>query len=226
MNLDLQLLERWLSGWSLARGLPLPRHEGGGLVVDVGWPEQLRRHVFVDAGTALRACASGIHAPFIYLKATVDQDTMRRALPACWQMDSQRYLMHRPAAMLTSLLPPPGYVRDMHTEHGANVIRFIDATGQIAASGRVAIHHGSAIFDRIETLEAHRRKGLGSALMCALDAVATQAGASERLLVATEAGRALYQSLGWQVLAPYSTAVLASAEDERSAAKSAFMPLM
>lgn len=44
--------------------------------------------------------------------------------------------------------------------------------------------------------------------MFALDALAEQAGVSERLLVATEAGRALYIRLGWLVLAPYSTAVL------------------
>jgi GNAT superfamily N-acetyltransferase len=64
------------------------------------------------------------------------------------------------------------------------------------------------LFDRIETLEPHRRKGLAAALMFALDAFAEKAGVSERLLVATDAGRALYLSLGWLELAPYSTAVL------------------
>jgi hypothetical protein len=44
--------------------------------------------------------------------------------------------------------------------------------------------------------------------MGTLDAVVQEAGICERLLVATEAGRTLYQRLGWRVLAPYSTAVL------------------
>lgn len=38
MNVDLNLIERWLTGWTLARGVPLPTRHGGGLVVEVGWP--------------------------------------------------------------------------------------------------------------------------------------------------------------------------------------------
>src|SRR5262249_52721479 len=57
-DIDLDLLERWLCGWSLSRGLPAPQRADGGLRVDVGWPEQRRRHVFADAGAALQACAA------------------------------------------------------------------------------------------------------------------------------------------------------------------------
>jgi predicted GNAT family acetyltransferase len=64
------------------------------------------------------------------------------------------------------------------------------------------------VFDQIITEEAHRRLGLGTVVMLNLDAVAEQAGATNRLLVATAAGRALYECLGWTVLAPWSTAVL------------------
>jgi GNAT superfamily N-acetyltransferase len=178
------------------------------LVVQVGWPGQLRRHVFVEAGRELRACASQIHDPFIYLKAAVDPDQMRLALPAHWKIESPRYLMYRPAAMAGEVTPPAGYAASIEVEHGAHVVRFAVPTGQVAASGRVVLNRGTAVFDRIETLEPHRGKGLGTAMMFALDALAEQAGASERLLVATEAGRALYISLGWLELAPYSTAVL------------------
>jgi GNAT superfamily N-acetyltransferase len=213
MKLDLSLLDRWLTGWSLSRGLPLPTDDGGGLVVEVGWPDQLRRHVFVNAGRELQECASKIHAPFIYLKAAVDPEQMRRALPARWRIDSPRYLMARPAAMAAPVAPPAGFTASIAVEHGAHVVRFADAAGQAAATGRVVLNDGCAVFDRVETFEPHRRKGLGSAVMCALDALAEHAGASERLLVATEAGRALYESLGWRVLAPYSTAVLESRLD-------------
>lgn len=207
MNVDLSLLERWLTGWSLSRRLPLPTREGGGLTVEVGWPDQLRRHVFVDAGRELRECASRIHAPFIYLKAAVDPGQMRRALPARWEIESPHYIMHCPAAMTRSA-PPAGYVASVEVEQETYAVRFTDSTGQLAASGRVVVNRGTAVFDRIETLEPHRRRGLGSALMCALDAVAEQAGVSERLLIATDAGRALYLSLGWLEVAPYSTAFL------------------
>jgi GNAT superfamily N-acetyltransferase len=207
MNVDLPLLERWLTGWSLSRGVPLPARDGAALVVEVGWPDQLRRHVFVDAGRPLQDCAADIHDPCIYLKAAVSADQLRRALPARWRIESPGFLMARAAAAPPVALPA-GYCAHIDLEHGAHVIRVADATGQPAASGRVVLNGASAVFDQIDTREPHRRKGLGSALMSALDALAVQAGCSERLLVATEAGRALYLTLGWQVLAPYSTAVL------------------
>ena len=207
MQLDLSLLERWLTGWSLARGLPLPRLCGGGLVVEVGWPEQVRRYVFAEAGPALQACASHIQEPFIYLKAAVEPTHLRQVLPAPWQLEAPRYFMHQPRAMTQVILPPAGYATQVGVEQGAAVVRLVDAAGQLAASGRVVVHGGSAVFDRIEITAAHRRQGLGTAVMLALDALATQAGATERLLVATEAGRTLYLHLGWEVVAPYSTAV-------------------
>ncbi|MES2127840.1 MAG: GNAT family N-acetyltransferase [Pseudomonadota bacterium] len=209
-QIDLPLLERWLGAWSQSRGLPLPRHAGGGLVVDVGWPDQLRRHLFLDAGPALQACAATIDAPHIFIKAAVDPATLRAALPERWTIGSARYLMQRTAPMTGSHALPGGYARRIDSEHGAAVLRFLDAQGQVAALGRLVVNGGTAVFDRIETHEDHRRKGLGRALMGALDILALQAGANERLLVATEAGRALYASLGWSQLAPYSTAVLAT----------------
>ncbi|MBO2012934.1 GNAT family N-acetyltransferase [Hymenobacter negativus] len=208
MPVDLPLLDRWLTGWSLARGLPLPQPDGGGLVVEVGWPEQVRRHVFVDAGPALQACTIRIHEPFIYLKAAVEPAHLRRVLPAPWQVKQPRYLMSCPTVLPYSFPVPAEYVAMVAVEHGASVIRLTDATGQTAAIGRVVLYRGSAVFDRIETQKFHRRRGLATALMGALDAVAAEAGVSERLLVATEAGCALYTRLSWRVVAPYSTAVL------------------
>lgn len=209
MRVDLELLERWLSGWSLARGLPLPQRAGGGLVVEVGWPEQLRRHVFVDAGAALQACAAQILQHRVFLKAAVDVDTLRHALPPRWTIERPRYLMYRAMPMAQAVPLPAGYALQSAIEHGAHIIRIVAADGQTAATGGVVLHQGTAIFDRIVTAPAHRRKGLASALMYALDAVA---GDADRLLVATDEGRALYLSLGWQELAPYSTAVLAESQ--------------
>lgn len=202
------MLERWLTGWSKARGAPLPRHEGGGLVVDVGTADELRRHVFVDAGTALQACASSIRDPFVYLKVTVDPDNLRRALPWRWQIEAVRYFMRLPAPMAAAIAVPPGFTIQQDVEHLAQVVRLLDAAGQTAASGRVVMHQETAVFDRIETHETYRRLGLGGAVMSVLEQLAQDAGARERLLVATEAGRYLYASLGWEVLAPYSTAVI------------------
>ncbi|WP_426210971.1 GNAT family N-acetyltransferase [Massilia sp. TWP1-3-3] len=67
----------------------------------------------------------------------------------------------------------------------------VDAHGATAATGRIVLRAGTAVFDRIGTLAPYRGKGLATALMCALDELAARAGVSERLLVATEAGAGL-----------------------------------
>ena len=207
-DVDLGLLERWLTGWSLARGLPVPRHQDGGLVVEVGLPDQLRRHVFADAGPALQACAARIDVPLVFIKAAVDAATLRRALPPRWIVEAPRFLMRCVGPMRAAPLPAP-YTIAHSRRHGAAVVRIIDANGAVAASGQLVVHGATAIFDQIETAPAHQRRGLGMALMAALDMLARQAGIKERLLVATDAGRQLYLRLGWQVLAEYSTAALA-----------------
>jgi GNAT superfamily N-acetyltransferase len=113
-----------------------------------------------------------------------------------------------PTATSSNPSLPPDYHISVEAEYGGYVVRVIHASGELAASGRVAVHAGCAVFDQIVTDEAHRRLGLGNVVMLNLDAVAEQAGATDRLLVATKAGRALYERLGWTVLAPWSTAVL------------------
>jgi len=167
----------------------------------------VRRHVFVEAGQALQACAASIQDPFIYIKATVEPAQLQCALPPGWHLEAPRYLMSASTALTTSVPPPPGYVLQVATEHDATVHRLLDASGELAASGRVVLHAATAVFDRIETQPAHRRQGLATYLMGTLEALVQEAGICERLLVATEAGRTLYQRLGWRVLAPYSTAV-------------------
>ena len=206
--LDLPLLERWLTGWSLSRGLPLPVREQSGLRVDVGLPLQLRRHVFLDAGPALQACAEQIHASHIYLKAAVDPAVLRAALPARWSVEAPGYLMRGPASMPREAALPPGYRIDMSAEHGAQLVRILHAHDDVAASGRIVVHDRCAVFDQIVTAESHRRRGLGTVVMQSLETIAGQARVTERLLVATEAGRNLYSSLGWQLVAPWATAVL------------------
>lgn len=210
-TIDLALIERWLTGWSLSRGVPAPLPYGEGLVVEVGMPAQLRRYVFADAGRALQACAERIHDPYIFLKAAVETEALRRALPARWSIESPGYLMAGPAQARQQVAPPPGYQIVRERQHGAQVVRVIHESQELAASGRVVLHGGCAVFDQIETAESHRRRGLGSVVMQALDAIAEEAGIGERLLVATEDGRALYMRLGWSVISPWSTAALPAA---------------
>ena len=66
---------------------------------------------------------------------------------------------------------------------------------------------GVFVYDRIETAPAHRRRGLGRAVMAAL-ADARRSRAASQVLVATDDGRALYARLGWSVYSTFATAVI------------------
>ena len=79
--------------------------------------------------------------------------------------------------------------------------------GTLAASGYAAETDEVFAYDRIVTSADHRRRGLGTAVMSLLG----HSGTDRRMpsvLVATDQGRALYESLGWRVLSPYATAFI------------------
>lgn len=89
--------------------------------------------------------------------------------------------------------------------------KLIADTGEIAASGQVAIDGSFATFDQIVTAETHRRKGLGRHIMTVLSNISLKLGAKQGVLVATEAGAALYKALGWSVVSPVTAASLLTA---------------
>ncbi|PPG12501.1 hypothetical protein C5D36_15010 [Rathayibacter sp. AY1C6] len=74
--------------------------------------------------------------------------------------------------------------------------------GVVAAQGTAAVHGTVAVLDRIETDARFRRRGLGRRVVDALTAWARSEGARNGLLVASTDGRALYLTLGWEVVAP------------------------
>jgi len=87
-------------------------------------------------------------------------------------------------------------------------VRIVDRDGDEACIGRSVLVEDFAIFDRIKTQPNHRRRGLASAVMNTLQALSGKAGAGQGVLVATEAGRQLYENLAWRLYSPYTTAVI------------------
>jgi GNAT superfamily N-acetyltransferase len=103
--------------------------------------------------------------------------------------------------------PPDGHLLRLSTE-GAVTTAQILAEGQVvAASGRAVEAFGVFVYDQISTDLGHRRRGLGRAIMQAL-ASRRSNPESRQVLVATEEGRTLYETLGWRVCCPYMTAVI------------------
>ncbi|WP_431261327.1 GNAT family N-acetyltransferase [Roseateles chitinivorans] len=86
------------------------------------------------------------------------------------------------------------------------LVKIVAESGELAASGQAAIDGAFATFDQIVTVEAHRRRGLGRLVMSALSNAARDAGARQGVLVATEAGAALYKTLGWALVSPVTAA--------------------
>jgi hypothetical protein len=207
---DPALLESWMRARSVSRGLPQPVREGGGLRLESGLPHETRRYLFARATQTLRDIAESVHEPRIFLKLCDTPAVLRNFAPPRWQIPAPNFVMTcddavMPRSDATKL--PPGYRLELKTESAVTSAFILAPDGVTAASGYAAEYAGVFIYDRIVANEAHRRKGLGTALMTALASARTSVTARQ-ILVATAAGRELYRGLGWTDYAPYTTAVI------------------
>ncbi|MFF7756869.1 GNAT family N-acetyltransferase [Streptomyces griseorubiginosus] len=208
------IVQAWVEGWVVSRGAAPPQREAWGFTVDVGQIAQVSRHVFdtlgdeVDEG-AVRKVADAVTGAGVWLKVFQDPEIVGKWLGEGWWVDPE------PGYLMTVPLPgtraeagdvPDGYRTRVWSVGG--VIRVLVAApdGSLAARGQVAPTGASAVFDQIETVTAHRRRGLGSVVMRTLQAAAAATGAQTGVLAGTPAGRGLYESLGWHVQAPLTSA--------------------
>ena len=198
------LLLAWLTGRSLARSLPPPIADHGGFRVDTRSETEDARWVFPSADRRIATLAETIASPRLRLKACASAGELASVLPPNWRVDGAYWFMR-------SIVPPPprqppaGYGAEIDRVGPVSTVRIIAPDGTLAASGHAAETPDAFVYDRIETMADHRRKGLGHAVMARLHACKVDP-TTPQLLVATEAGRALYSRLGWTVFSPYATA--------------------
>lgn len=204
------LLRQWVRGWAASRGVPPPQAYGDGWLIEVGRPQEKRRHVFPHLSQALHALGESIVEPWSHLKACVTAGELRAALPARWHVEAQTYFMRYAGPPPPAPALPAGYGLDVATQGQLAVARVLAADGVVAAAGHVAVVEDAAVFDRISTDAAHRRRGLGRAVMCALDAASRALGARHGVLGATADGYEMYRTLGWHVQSPLVSAVIAA----------------
>ena len=204
---DPKLVLAWQAAHSIARSCPPPVHDCGGFRVDTHSENEVKRWVFPQLCDGLRVIAHDITAPRHYLKLCGSDEELRSALPARWELQPTNYFMGTAVAALDTKPLPNGYRMELHQAGPVARACIIAPDGDLAASGCAAETADVFIYDRIETSQDHRRKGLGIAVMIALGA-ARKSLASPQLLVATEDGRNLYGSLGWTVLAPLAAAAI------------------
>lgn len=199
----------WIKGWSLAREVAAPVVITGGFWVRVGWPEQQERYVFPGICPMLMELADTVTEPWVYLKVCAHADALRPLLPARWEIQAPGHMM-----VASGLIPDygnrlaGGYHWKTELQLPVPKVTVLTDDGAIAASGRIALADDAAIYDRIITAPQHRRRGLATAVMKRLTAIACSCGITNGLLVATNEGRALYETLGWNLLAPYTSVVI------------------
>jgi GNAT superfamily N-acetyltransferase len=211
-NVDPDLLASWLTARSIARGLPAPVPDHGGLRVDTGLPNELRRHVFAGPDAGINELARDITDPRIVIKMCGPREQLLARVTPRWHLQPVGYLMIKEPGRNPVPSLPPGYWMQVATEAAVTTARIFAEDDTLAASGYAVEYEGVFVFDRIATDAMHQRQGLGAALMAALG-TAQQSQAAQRVLVATEQGRALYATLGWRVLSPYSTVALTPPND-------------
>lgn len=203
----LPLIAAWLAARSIARGLPPPVAEHGGYRVDTNTADEIVRWVYPAVVPSLSALARMIDQPGHMVKACAAPDVLGAALPAGWVVEEPGYFMAGPAVPLAPPACPTGYTLDVERIGAVTQVRIVAGGGDLAASGYAAETEDAFIYDRIVTAPSHRRRGLGRLVMAALGQARMRAAAPE-LLVATEEGRALYETLGWRTLSIFSTGAL------------------
>lgn len=206
-----ELIEKWLNGWSVSREVSLPFKYKSGFKVEVGWENQKTRYVFPALNEDLIHLAESIDEPWVFLKVCAACSELTEILPDRWTIQPQGYLMmseNNPYKFENRVLADGYSMETEISDEGIYLIKIKDKNKDLASSGRVACTDGWAIYDRIETSQFHQRKGLGSYLFAELQKIANKKGIENNILVATEEGRLLYESLGWKVVSLYTSVVI------------------
>ncbi|MGW0827932.1 GNAT family N-acetyltransferase [Streptomyces sp. NPDC002845] len=207
------IVRAWIDGWLVSRGAAPPVAEPWGYTIDVGTADHVTRHVFTATNeavdeTAVRKVAVSVTGTGVWLKVFAAPETVGPWLGEGWWVDPEPgYLMSVPLTTTPGPAPvPSGYRLRTWTRGGVTRVVVAAPDGSWAARGQIAPTRGTAVVDQVETSPAHRRRGLGTLVMRTLARAAVEEGADTGVLAGTPQGRALYESLGWTVAAPLTSA--------------------
>lgn len=193
------IVRTWVAGWAVSRRTPLPVEKPWGFYIEVaGNADEVGRHVLPEAEESLvRSAAASVSVPRTWMKMPAEPEEIESWLPQGWVMEETGHLM-AVDLMATDPVAPEGYTTTVETMGAVTYARVLDAAGKQAAQGQMASLGEAVVVDRVMTEEAHRRRGLGNFVMRTLADRALETGAVLGVLGATDAGRALYETLGWK----------------------------
>lgn len=203
------VIEKWLKAWSLSRELPLPVPHKSGFRIDVGDERQKTRYVFPELNADFIELSKQIDEPWIFLKACATPEEIRRNVLEKWIIQPQGYMMScfHPMDIACDSLPEE-YRLELENYNSTFVVKIHTQKGELASIGRVVLVDDMAVYDRIMTDNNHRRKGLARFLIKELEKITLSKRISKNFLVATEEGRLLYESLGWELYCLYTSIVI------------------
>jgi GNAT superfamily N-acetyltransferase len=207
LAIDPDLVRAWLTGRSLARGLPEPVQDLGGFRVDTNSEKEARRWVFASLVSGVSDLGLAVSEPRNFIKLCGSRDQLASVLPNEWLVTETGCFMESESAPVAQQQLPSGYEIELICSGTAKKIEIRTESGFLAASGYAAETRDAFIYDRIETHANHRRRGLGRAVMSALGAC-RESPSVRQLLVATPQGEKLYLKMGWRTVSAYSTAQL------------------
>ncbi|WP_200304586.1 GNAT family N-acetyltransferase [Streptomyces adelaidensis] len=207
------IVRAWVDGWVVSRGAAPPAAEPWGCTIDMGMAHHVTRHVFSATGdeveeATVRKVADAVTGAGVWLKVFAEPQRVTPWLGEGWWVDPEPgYLMS--VRLKADETPPPapdGYRLRTWSRGGVTRVMVAAPDGSLAARGQIAPTGRTAVVDQIETSPAHRRRGLGTLVMRTLAQAAAELGAETGVLGGTPDGRALYESLGWAVVAPLTSA--------------------
>ncbi|MCW2817948.1 MAG: family N-acetyltransferase [Marmoricola sp.] len=199
---------RWHAGWVASRGLGVPEEDDGVLRTVVGDPGRDVERLVLGADQHPRRIDRAASAswadrdPWITVPTRDPGRTADRLVEhGLATAPAPEWLMRVGLAEQRRVeLPDDHAVRVQHAAPDAVRLEVVAGAGALAASGQVGVANGWAVPDRITTERLHRRRGLGAAVMTMLVDAARERGATRGVLVASDQGRGLYATLGWQTV--------------------------
>lgn len=195
------LVDLWLTGFGVSRQVPVRRGEvTEAIEVEVGGQERRLELVLVEPDREL------VRRTLDRLIGTSDVwSTIFTAEPRTWDLPpgvgavlTDEQLMVTDLTDLVHTMPAaPSVGRvELAPDGDRAFVRVLDGDA-VAAQGQVGVVGGDAVFDRVGTDAAYRRRGLGTVVMGALTGWAVTQGCRRGILAASRDGQELYGRLGW-----------------------------
>ncbi|WP_265442689.1 GNAT family N-acetyltransferase [Flexivirga meconopsidis] len=195
-----EAVSAYVAGWAVSRGAPRPTPVALGWHVATGQAHESERYVPVRGSVDdVRGIADGLRTPLACLKFAGRYDDWRPHFGTEWEDNPIGWFM-------TCELGDASRVdvtdKVLVRRTGALITAEIRGDDDVIATGRTGLVGDWCVPDRIRTVEAHRRRGFGRAIMDALLTAAYDCGVRHAVLDASQDGRALYAATGWTTLAP------------------------